>query len=748
MKIAIVFPTFHHRKFSENLKVVDEEFTLSPPIILAYVAAIMEKAGHNVILIDAHALKLTKEEVLRRINIFRPDLLAFRVETYNFNETLEWIQYLKFSTGLPVLVGGINMDLYPFETMSHKEIDFGLSGEAINTLPEFLRCLENGKTYTHIPGLYWREDGVLKYNPADFHTVDFNLYPFPARHLLPNEVYHSFVSQRKNFTIMLTQTGCPYRCKFCAISAIKKYRRPAYRKRSWENVVKEIEQCYYDFGIREIDIFDATFFIDKERDIKICQEIRKRGIKIEWTCRSRVDVVDEDVLKEAAKAGCRMIFWGIESGSQEVLDAVNKDIKLEQTIYAIKTAKKYGIRNLGFLMIGNPGDTEERIYQTVKFAKKLHLDYVQICRTIAKPSTELHEELIKHTGYDYWREFILGKVGEERIPVPWSSLSQKRVEQLLKWAYYSFYFRPAYIFSTLMKIKSLDELFRYIKVGFRMLMHYFYTDVKITKHLPWVKKLAHLKIYDERKTSYDVISTKDKKVFVVIPTYNENENIIHLVKKIFVFYPDVKIVICDSSDGDSELFLDRLKSIYSNNVEVIKVQKYSYGNERGRAIKEGFKYALSNGADVIIEMDSDLSHDPEYIKEFLRWIKEYDIVIASRYVNGGKEVGRSILRKILSYLANIYIRYSLGIKDIFDCTSGFRCYRRDALEQIGIECIKAVEGTAALIEILYNAVEKKLKVKEIPFVYYERFYGKSNFTIKTLIDSLRLVFSLPQTLKK
>ncbi|MCX7716683.1 MAG: cobalamin B12-binding domain-containing protein, partial [Endomicrobia bacterium] len=115
MRIVIIFPPFHHKKFSENLKVVDEEFTLSPPIILAYVASVMEQTGHNVVIIDAHALRLTKEEVLLRIKNFNPDLLAFRVETYNFPETLRWIQYLKVSTGKPVLVGGINMDLYPLE---------------------------------------------------------------------------------------------------------------------------------------------------------------------------------------------------------------------------------------------------------------------------------------------------------------------------------------------------------------------------------------------------------------------------------------------------------------------------------------------------------------------------------------------------------------------------------------------------------------------------------------------------------
>lgn len=736
MRIALIFPPYGHRKFSENLKVVDEEFTLSPPIILAYVAAIMEKAGHDVILIDAHALKLSKEEVLHKIKSFRPDLLAFRVETYNFHQTLEWIEYLKLSTGLKVLVGGINMDIYPLETMSYKAIDFGLQGEVLNTLPRFLDALENGKSFENIAGLYWRENGEIKYNSPDFKTVDFNLYPFPARHLLPNEVYHSFVSKNKNFTIMLTQTGCPYRCRFCAIAAIKKYRMPAYRKRSWENVVREFEICYYDFGIREVDIFDATFFIDKERDIKICQEIRKRGIKINWTCRSRVDVVNEEVLKEASKSGCRMIFWGIESASQNVLNSIHKDIKTEQTVRAIKLSKKYGIDNLGFLMIGNSGDTKQTIYDTVDFAKKLGLDYVQICRTIAKPSTELHNELIKFSGYDWWKEYILSKKEEERLPAPWSGLSQVEIENLLKKAYYRFYFRPSYIMKRIISIKSFEELFRYIKVGIRMLAHYFYTDVSGFQNNA-VKNIAHMSI--DKNPERKILSKKVDNVYIILPTFNENENLIGLLRQIFALYPEFNVVVVDSEINGNNSFVDSLKFIYADNLHIIKLNKRSYINERGYAVKKGIKYALEKGAEIIVEMDADYSHRPYYISEMIEFIDKYDMVIGSRY-NGGTETGRNLLRSFLSKLGNLYVKYMLGIKNVADCTSGFRCYTREALLKIGVDNIDFSEGSAVLIEMLYRAVKNNLKIKEVPIIYYERKFGRSKFSLKTVTENIKSVF--------
>jgi radical SAM superfamily enzyme YgiQ (UPF0313 family) len=472
MKIALIFPPFYHRKFSENLKVIDEEFVSAPPIILAYVASIIERAGHEVILIDAHTLRLSQKEVLNRINIFHPDMLAFRVETYNFQETLGWIRYLKFKTRLPVIVGGINMSLYPQETLTHQEIDYGIIGEAVESLPAFLHAYANSLPYHGIDGLCWRDTlAKVHINPPRPCPADFDTYPFPARHLLPNDKYHSFISQKKNFTIMLTATGCPYRCTFCAIGALGHY-----RERTWENVIREMEECYHDYGVREIDFFDATFFINKDRCLKLFREIRKRKLNIEWTCRSRVNLADKELLQEASLSGCRMIFWGIESSSQKVLEGIRKGICKDQIKNAIKLSKGMGIRNLGFLMIGNPFDTEETVRDTMHFVKNIGLDYVQICRTIAKPGTELNRALIEEAKYDYWKDFVLGKVDEARLDTPWVEMNQQKIEKLLKWAYYSFYFRCSYLIRIISHTRSLEELLRYMKVGIRMIYHYFYTD--------------------------------------------------------------------------------------------------------------------------------------------------------------------------------------------------------------------------------------------------------------------------------
>ncbi len=462
MRIALIFPSYKHKIFSENLRVVDEEFCNAPPIILAYVASILKKAGHKVILIDTRILGLSKEKTLRILKDFRPHFLALRLETYHFHDTMNWIRFLKSALSIPVIAGGINLTLYPEESLSYPEIDYGIIGDVIETLPKLLRNLENGGDIRGIEGLAYRKDGEVKINSPSTKIINFDNYPFPARDLLPNEKYYSFLSKRKNFTIMVTSRGCPHKCNFCAISKIP------YQERSPQNVVDEIEECYRKYNVREIDFFDATFFLNKRRFLEISNEIRKRKIKIEWSCRTRVDLVDDEVLKEAVSIGCRQILLGIESANEQILKNVRKGIHVEQAKWAIKLCKKYRIWTMGFFMFGNPGESKQSIEATIKFAKELKLDFAQFCRTIAKPYTDLDQMLKEKTGKDYWREYILNGTNKKRIPTPWTDLSEKEIARYTKKAYFCFYFRPLYILKTVFRVKSIAELLKYIWVGLKM----------------------------------------------------------------------------------------------------------------------------------------------------------------------------------------------------------------------------------------------------------------------------------------
>lgn len=461
MKISFIYPPFGSVKNQPNIAAVSDNYGVFPPLNLAYVAAIAEKAGHDVQLIDANALKLTKEQTLQRIKQFNSDILAFTITTYLFHQTLNWISYLKKETGLKTLIGGVNNSLYPLETLSHEEIDFGIIGEAEETLPQFLKALPSND-FKKIKGLAYKynKKTILNQFRKPIQTLE-NL-PFPARHLLPNEKYYSFISQRKNFTGLITTRGCPYKCIFCEQG------NKTYRERPVKDVIGEIEECYHKHFIREIDVFDPSFTTKKSRTIEICKKIKEIKIDLDWAIRTRADKMDEEMLKELASAGCKRIYYGIESGDETILKTIKKTTNLNQIKKIIKLTKQEGIDVFGYFMIGHPGETKTTIARTISFAKELELDYAQFSKLTTLPGTELYDLLKKQIGYDYWREYILDPSKEQDLPRYECNFSEDEIQDFIKKAYKKFYFRPQQIIRILLKIKSFDEVKKYYKAGLRM----------------------------------------------------------------------------------------------------------------------------------------------------------------------------------------------------------------------------------------------------------------------------------------
>ncbi len=464
MKIAFTFAPFDHKKFEEDIDVVSREFCQPPPLGLAYAAAIAERHGHQCIIIDANTKpRLSKEEVLSRIENFEPEILGFMLTTYMFQQTLEWIRFLKQKTGLPVIVGNVLLDLYPEEVLSHPEIDYGIIGPATGSLPELLYAIGKKKDVDNIKGVAFRKNGRVCINFPSTLKEDFDILPYPALHLLENHRYYTIISKRKNFTVMTTSKGCPYRCNFCFVRNIP------YSCRSHEAAVDEIEYFYKRFNIREIEFFDPIFCFDRSRVIKICREMVYRKLDVQWACRARVEHVDEELLEVMKRGGCHRIYYGIESGSKGILKNTDKGITLDQIEKAIYLTKKKKILTLGFFLIGAPGDTQETVLETIDFALRLPLDYVQFHKTVAKPGTVLYEQVKEATGRDYWRQYILGEAGEERLPSPWTSLTDEEIEKLTIFAYRKFYLRPSRVSNIISGIKSFDELARYVRSGLGML---------------------------------------------------------------------------------------------------------------------------------------------------------------------------------------------------------------------------------------------------------------------------------------
>lgn len=465
IKIALIFPSYRSVEDPVSLKETKEHLGIIPPLSLAYVAAILEKAGCLVELIDASALNLTKDQVVDKVNKFNPNFLGFTSTTIDFQHTLEWINYLKKKTNIPIIIGGIHLSVYPKETLTHRAIDYGVIGEAEETLPQLLEHLINKKGLNNVKGICYRENNHIVVTEKRPPTQDLDNCPFPARHLIPNEKYYSFISKKKNFTAMLTSRGCPYKCIFCDNQTI------LYRYRSPKNVVDEMEQCYNLFKIKEIDIFDALFSVDPNRVIEICREIKRRKLEISWSFRTRVDLVTANMLDELKEAGCIRIYYGIESGDLTILKNINKKINIDTVKRVISLTKEKRIGTFGYFMIGNIGETEDTIKKTLDLMLQLPLDYVQISPVFAPPNTALYESLKKKINRDYWQDYTLNLTKQDLLPLYGTDLTQKEIKRYVRKCYLRFYLRFSYIIKTLFKL-SYSEFIRSIKALKDMIFYY------------------------------------------------------------------------------------------------------------------------------------------------------------------------------------------------------------------------------------------------------------------------------------
>lgn len=226
-------------------------------------------------------------------------------------------------------------------------------------------------------------------------------------------------------------------------------------------------------------------------------------------------------------------------------------------------------------------------------------------------------------------------------------------------------------------------------------------------------------------------------VWIVIPTYNEKKNLRELVDEILNLDIEKNILIVDdnSPDGTGEL-ADELSNQYENVFVLHRKEKSGLGT----AYIEGFKYALSEKADYIFEMDADFSHDPQIIPVFLEKIKEYDIVIGSRYLNGISVVNWPLSRLVLSLLASTYVRLVLGLP-LKDCTSGFKCFRRRVLENINLDSVSS-NGYAFQIEMNYRAYKKGFKLGEVSIIFIDRHSGSSKMSKKIIFEAILIVWKL------
>lgn len=234
------------------------------------------------------------------------------------------------------------------------------------------------------------------------------------------------------------------------------------------------------------------------------------------------------------------------------------------------------------------------------------------------------------------------------------------------------------------------------------------------------------------------------KTYVMIPTYNERENIGKLILEILhLEIPDLHVVVVDDNSPDGTA--GEVKKYITMHPEVELLLRTT-NRGRGSAGVAGFQYTLDHGAECVVEMDADFSHHPRYIPDMLNAIQNADLVIGSRFVSGGRDVNRGIVRRLVTFLAGVYVRILLGLK-INDVSSGYRCFRRKVLEDIQLDSMIST-GPSIVSEVFYKAHVKGFSIREIPIEFEDRIHGETKLNYKVLLKTLLMVLKFKRLHKK
>jgi radical SAM superfamily enzyme YgiQ (UPF0313 family) len=414
-----------------------------PPLGLAYIASYLRKHDIDVEILDANALDMPEDKVVEFIKSKSPSVIGFTTTTIIMPTVMSICEKIKSNSNL-VIVGGPHVSAIPEETLHEcAGIDMVVVGEGEITLLELLNRIENGRSFEDVEGLVYRKDGRIVRNPPRPFIHDLDSLDFPALDMLPIEKYRpapiiDLGYSGKEFATIITARGCTGKCVFCASSGFWK----RIRLRSAANILEEVDRLVKR-GVKHIMIVDDTFTCYKKRVVEFCHAVIERRYNIVWNCYARVNDIDEEIIDVMKEAGCFFIFFGVESGSQEMLNRIKKFITLEQVGNAVRLTKQAGIMANCAFMMGHPGETYETMKVTLDFAIKLNPHIAEFYITTPFPGTELYE-MCKSEGWlegHDWRDFTIHKKANLRT----CDIPAKEIENYVKYAYKRFYTRPEFM---------------------------------------------------------------------------------------------------------------------------------------------------------------------------------------------------------------------------------------------------------------------------------------------------------------
>ncbi len=450
MKVLLVNPPRRNGTLiirEERCEIV-EGYSVLTPYSLLQIGSLLEPEVEHVELIDANALNLSYEQLKKRMERIDYDVLIFKFIAEAFDNDMKVAEISKKLKPNAKTVGICYvLRKVAKEVMAEAPyLDIYIKSEYEVTTPNVIR---NIKDIPNVKGIAYQDKGKIIENKDEEPMSDWDSLPIPAFHLLPSlDPYYISVNHGKPFSVVYTSKGCPYNCLYCNVAQTK------LRLKSVDRIMKEIDYLKKNYSIKTISFFDETFTLDKDRVLEICKRIKE--YKIKWYCNTRTNLVTPELLKNMREAGCKAISFGIESGSQKILDNASKRNTVEQNANAIKWASIAGIKTHCSFIFGLPGETEETINETLQFIRKTLPNSIEFNVATPYPGTRF-TEYAKKNGL-IKKDFHWRQLSQDHASFQNRELSNEYLSRIRKKAYFYLYLNPRWFFKNLVYVvKNPDD---------------------------------------------------------------------------------------------------------------------------------------------------------------------------------------------------------------------------------------------------------------------------------------------------
>jgi anaerobic magnesium-protoporphyrin IX monomethyl ester cyclase len=448
------------------------------PLGLGYLAAVLEENQYEVDVLDLQMSDPTSQQLEADISKTNADIVGVTTSTLTYWPAIEVVKAAK--KVLPdalTLLGGPHVTALPEDTLNQSpEVDVVVRGEGERTMLELANLASKAdlQNLSKIDGVSFRKNGQIVHTNNRAFLENLDELPHPAFKHFQLEKYRM---EGKNYLPIITSRGCPFECTFCLASSMCGTR---FRTRSPKKVLDELEWMR---DVHHADIFalyDDTFTFDKKRANAICDEMKARKFDLPWDCRTRVDQITTEILTKLRNANCQLVHFGVESGSQKMLDAMKKHTTVEKNAWAIKLSNEVGISVAISVVVGYPGETPEMLKETFDFIKKTKPDFVYVCQAIPYPGTELLE-ILRNLNWEVstdWNKF------DEQSPVFKNPLLSSQQIDKMRGEFYDDFLSPTYFIQ-----KSRRKDF-YSKIMARTARNHLLWRMKVPKILAVTRRLS------------------------------------------------------------------------------------------------------------------------------------------------------------------------------------------------------------------------------------------------------------------